>query len=93
MFPKLFSGVLGCVKDVRAHLDDDLMQRHILCVLSRLLTETEPRYSLAEKEALCVVWVMRKGSHLVDREPLPLCSGQPRSYAQLYSNAKSKPPA
>ena len=68
------------------------MQGHIVCVISRLLTETERRYSQAEKEALCVVWSCEKaaiwliGSHfriVVDNRAVML----------IYSNAKSKPPA
>jgi hypothetical protein len=70
----------------------DPMQGHIVCVISRLLTETERRYSQAEKEALGVVWSCEKaaiwliGSHLcivVDNRAVML----------IYSNAKSKPPA
>ena len=70
----------------------DPMQGHIVCVISRLLTETERRYSQAEKEALGVVWSCEKaaiwliGSHfriVVDNRAVML----------IYSNAKSKPPA
>ena len=70
----------------------DPMHGHIVCVISRLLTETERRYSQAEKEALGVVWSCEKaaiwliGSHfriVVDNRAVML----------IYSNAKSKPPA
>jgi hypothetical protein len=55
MFPKLFSGVLGCVKNVKVHLDNDSMQGHIMRVISRLPTKTERLYSQVQKETLGVV--------------------------------------
>ena len=70
------------------HLED----RRVVVYASRTLTPVERRYSQTEKEALAIVWAMKKlhiylyGNHfklITDCRPVEL----------IFGNPKSKPPA
>ena len=68
-------------------------ERHIVCFLSRLLTDVERRYSQAEKEALGVVWACEKAEVYVFDHPFRIVVVDNRAVQLINGNAKSKPPA
>ena len=70
----------------------DPEQRHIVCFLSRLLTDVERRYSQCEKEALAVVWACEKAAiYLIGHHFRVVVDN--RAVMLIYGNARSKPPA
>ena len=67
-------------------------EKHIVCFMSRLLTEVERRYSQCEKEALAVVWACER-AHIYLIGHKFLIAVDNRAMQLIYGNAKSKPPA
>jgi transposase InsO family protein len=71
---------------------EDPTQRHIVCFLSRLLTDVERRFSQAEKEALGVVWLCEKAAIYLIGHRFRIVVDN-RAVMLIYGNARSKPPA
>ena len=70
----------------------DPTQRHIVCIVSRLLTDVEKRYSQVEKEALGVVWLCERAAiYLIGHRFRIVVDNRPAML--IYGNSKSKPPA
>ena len=69
----------------------DPTRGHIVCFLSRLLTDTERRYSQAEKEALGVVWACEKAAIWLIGHRFRIVVDN-RAVMLIYGNTKSKPP-
>ena len=67
-------------------------EKHIVCFMSRLLTEVERRYSQCEKEALAVVWACER-AHIYLIGHKFLIAVDNRAVQLIYGNAESKPPA
>ena len=67
-------------------------ERHIICFLSRLLTDVERRYSQCEKEALAVVWACERAQIYLLGHHFTVVTDN-RAVSLIYSNTKSRPPA
>ena len=70
----------------------DPAQRHIVCIVSRLLTDVERRYSQVEKEALGVVWLCERAYIYLIGHRFRIVVDN-RAVMLIYGNSKSKPPA
>ena len=70
----------------------DPTQRHIVCIVSRLLTDVERRYSQVEKEALGVVWLCERATIYLIGHRFRIVVDN-RAVMLIYGNSKSKPPA
>ena len=71
---------------------DNPSERKIICFASRLLTETERRYSQCEKEALAAVWACEKFWLYLIGSKFTLITDN-RAVQLIFNNAASRPPA
>ena len=70
----------------------DPTQRHMVCCVSRMLTDVERRYSQCEKEALGVVWGFeRLWMYLLGRKFT--IETDNRAIKLILANTRSRPPA
>jgi hypothetical protein len=74
------------------HNPVDQTQRHIVCIVSRLLTDVERRYSQVEKEALGVVRLCERAINLIDHDRFRIVVDN-RAVMLMKESPKSKPQA
>ena len=67
-------------------------ERHIVCFMSRMLTDVERRYSQCEKEALAVVWACERAQIYLLGHHFTIVTDN-RAVCLIYGNASSRPPA
>jgi hypothetical protein len=67
-------------------------ERHIVCFMSRMLTDVERRYSQCEKEALAVVWACERAQIYILGHHFSIVTDN-RAVSLIYGNASSRPPA
>ena len=67
-------------------------ERKIICFASRLLSDTERRYSQCEKEALAAVWACEKFWLYLIGSKFTLVTDN-RAVQLIFNNAASRPPA
>jgi hypothetical protein len=81
---------LGCV--LTQINPENLGEKHIVSYASRLLSDTERRYSQIEKEALAVVWACEKNHLYLFGRKFSIVTDN-KAVELILKNPRSKPPA